>query len=207
LPLAVGDKDMAKLTARQIEDGLRAVGEKARAAGMVLEIAVYGGSAIVLAFNFREATRDVDVVVSGDPRPLRRYAAEVARDKGWDEDWMNDAVKGFVSSRSAAGLRAFRSYPDEADPGLRVLVPTAEYLLAMKCLAMRIDAADDSHDAEDIRNLMRETGRRTAEELIEIVEKFYPANLVTPRVAFGIEQIAEEYGDASDGFPPPAQPR
>src|SRR6185437_9124297 len=42
LPLAVGDKDMAKLTARQIEDGLRAVGEKARAAGMVLEIAVYG---------------------------------------------------------------------------------------------------------------------------------------------------------------------
>src|SRR5712692_6541608 len=121
---------------------------------------------------------------AGAPGSLPRYAAAVAGENGWDADWMNDAVKGFVSARSSAGLRRFRSYPDDDQPGLRVLVPTAEYLLAMKCLSMRIDAADNTHDASDIRDLMRETGRMTAAELIEVVEKFYPTNLVTPRVAF-----------------------
>lgn len=189
---------MARLTARQIEAGLRAIGIKARAAGTLIEIAVYGGAAIVLAFDFRAATKDVDVVVTGDPQPLRQLAAAVAREKGWDTDWMNDAVKGFVSARSSEGLRPFRSYPNDDEPGLRVLVPTAEYLLAMKCLAMRIDAADGTHDASDIHDLMRETGRTTQAQLVEVVEKFYPTNLVTPRVAFGIEQIADAYRERRD---------
>jgi hypothetical protein len=184
---------MANLTARQIESGLRAIGAKAHAAGQLIEIAVYGGAAIVLAFNFRQATKDVDAVSSGNPAVLRRLAAEVARERGWDPDWINDAVKGFVSAKSAEGLRHFRSYPSDDGPGLRVLVPTAEYLLAMKCLAMRIGAADHTHDEGDIYHLMRETGRSTVAKLVEVVEKFYPANLVTPRVAFGIEQIVEEF--------------
>jgi hypothetical protein len=177
---------------------LRAIGIKARAAGTLIEIAVYGGAAIVLAFDFRAATKDVAVVVTGDPRPLRQLAAAVAREKGWDTDWMKDAVKGFVSARSSEGLRPFRSYPNDDEPGLRVLVPTAEYLLAMKCLAMRIDAADGTHDASDIHDLMRETGRTTQAQLVEVVEKFYPTNLVTPRVAFGIEQIADAYRERRD---------
>lgn len=191
---------MARLTARQIEAGLRAIGIKARAAGTLIEIAVYGGSAIVLAFNFRAATKDVDVVVTGDARPLRRFAEAVAREKGWDRDWMNDAVKGFVSARSSEGLRPFRSYPNDDEPGLRVLVPSAEYLLAMKCLSMRIAAADHTHDEADIHDLMRETGRTTRAQLVEVVEMFYPTNLVTPRVAFGIEQIVDAYRDKRDGI-------
>lgn len=90
-------------------------------------------------------------------------------------------------------MRPFRSYPSDDEPGLRVLVPTAEYLLAMKCLARRIDAADGTHDASDVHDPMHETGLTTQAQLIEVVEKFYPTNLVTPRVAFGIEQIVDTY--------------
>lgn len=32
----------------------------------------------------------------------------------------------------------------------RVMVPTPEYLLAMKCLAMRIEREDGTHDLADI---------------------------------------------------------
>jgi len=195
------------LTVEDIEAGFREIGRKAHSAGELIEIAVYGGSAIVLAFDFRRATRDIDVVVKGDARRLRRYAAEVAQDRGWDRDWMNDAVKGFVSVRAAEGLRLFRSYPDDDRPGLRVLVPTPEYLLAMKCLAMRIDAADDSQDLADIRNLMRETGLLTEAALFGAIEAFYPSRLITPRVAFGIRQIAGEYEANPDGLPPAPKPR
>jgi hypothetical protein len=199
--------DGMPLTVADMEAGFREIGRKARAAGDLIEIAVYGGAAIVLAFDFRRATRDVDVVVKGDAGPLRRYAREVAQERGWDPDWMNDAVKGFISARAAAGLRVFRTYPDADRPGLRVLTPTPEYLLAMKCLAMRIDPADDSQDLADIRSLMRETGLTTEAALIETIEAFYPARLITPRVAFGVRQIAQEYGSGPNDVPPPPKPR
>jgi hypothetical protein len=198
---------MTKLTTKAIEAGLRDIGRKARAEGEIIEIAIYGGSAIVLGFRFRRATDDVDVVVSGNPRTLRRYVREIARERGWDENWMNDAVKGFVSAHAAGGLRPFRSYPDEDNPGLRVMVPTAEYLLAMKCMAMRIDAADQSHDLADIRSLMKETGCTDAARILEIVERFYPPDLITPRIAFGIEQIAADYGTRTNGVPTTKKPR
>ena len=195
------------LTRRQIETGLREIGKRAREAGEVIEIALYGGSAIVLVFNFRKATRDVDVVVSGNTSSFRRYAREVALAHGWDESWINDAVKGFVSAKAAEGLKPFRSYPDETNPGLRVMAPTAEYLLAMKCMAMRIDAADQSRDLIDIHALMNETGRTNAGKLLEVVERFYPPSLITPRTLFGIEQIAEDYQDKAHGIPAPTKPR
>jgi hypothetical protein len=49
------------------------------------------------------------------------------------------------------------------------MAPTAEYLLAMKCMAMRIDAADGSQDLADIRALMAETGRTDAARIVEVV--------------------------------------
>lgn len=198
---------MPNLTAKDIETGLRAIGQKARAAGEIIEIAIYGGAAVVLAFRFRNATRDVDAVVSGNPRSLRRYVREVAEEHRWDENWLNDAVKGFLSARGGDALRRYRSYPDERAPGLRVFAPTAEYLLAMKCMAMRIGAADASQDLADIRALMRETGYTDAASLTAVVEGFYPPRLITPRIAFGIEQIAAEYGTDGNGIPKTKKPR
>lgn len=198
---------MAELTAADIESGLAAIGRLAKADGRLIEISVYGGSAIVLAFDFRRTTRDVDIIVHGGDAPLlRRYAAAVAASRGWDRSWLNDAVKGFASARSAEGLRAFRSYPDEEEVGLRVMVPTPEYLLAMKCLAMRIDSADRSHDLADIFALMDHTGLTTRDALIGAVERFYPASLITPRVAFGIQQIAEEHEAKQHALPSPKKP-
>lgn len=179
---------------REIEAGFRDLALRARKERKLFEISVYGGSAIVLAFDFRSTTRDVDVVIHDDARTLRRYAADIAKARNWDPNWLNDAVKGFVSAQSARGLRHFRSYPDEKEPGLRVMVPTAEYLLAMKCMAMRIDAADKSSDQADIHHLMKLTNRTTYEQVIDIVQQFYPAALITPRTDFGIRQIVDAFG-------------
>ena len=50
----------------EIRRGLVRLGELALAEQKIIDIAVYGGSAIVLAWGFRVATRDVDAVVQGD---------------------------------------------------------------------------------------------------------------------------------------------
>ena len=123
------------------------IGEMAVAAGKLVEISVYGGSALVLTLNHRPATRDVDGVFEKDRSFIRRATEMVAAEFGWRSDWLNDGVKGFLSRAGAKTL--FRTFPTEDTPGLRVLVASPGYLFAMKCLAMRIGGASQEDDVSD----------------------------------------------------------
>lgn len=78
-------------------------------------MAIYGGSAIVLTWEFRTSSDDVDVVISGDPSPVRQAARQFAKENGWPEDWLNDAVQG----RTAA--------PDGASGSLESALPQNLY--------------------------------------------------------------------------------
>src|SRR6201989_2211694 len=75
-------------------DAFDRIGRAAVAAGTKLQIAVYGGSALMLASNFRFATEDVDV--SELPRPLPAWLAdplrEIAQTNRGSDDWFNDGV-------------------------------------------------------------------------------------------------------------------
>jgi len=68
--------------------------------GRKLQIAVYGGSALMLASNFRFATEDVDVSALEKPLPewLARIVLEIAEKNGWGDDWFNDGVAFHLSS-------------------------------------------------------------------------------------------------------------
>jgi hypothetical protein len=53
-------------------DAFDQIGRAAVLAGTKLQIAVYGGSARMLASNFRFATKDVDIAEIGPPKSKRR---------------------------------------------------------------------------------------------------------------------------------------
>ncbi len=97
------------------------------------EVYVVGGAVICLALSARTATNDVDALF----RPaaeIRRAAENVAIRLGSDvvpPDWLNDAVKGFLSPKGS-----FQDYREMSN--LRVMTAEPEYLLAMKCMSMRI---------------------------------------------------------------------
>lgn len=177
------------LTREQILSGLARLGELAHNDDKEIELAVYGGSAIVLCFGFRDSTADVDAVVTENGAYVRSLTAKVAAENGWPEDWLNDGVKGFLSSKQ--DLQELRPR-DQDMRGLRLFAPTAEYLLAMKCMAMRIGLPDEETDEQDIKALMRESGKTTSEQVKDIVQAYYPRGRIPARVAFGIEQIADE---------------
>jgi len=181
-----------QLTRQDIEIAFRDLGELARAAGKVIDLAVYGGVAMILGFDARPATRDVDAVARGDPQFLREAVAQVARSRGWTERWLNDAVKGFLSERDPQSLTLFRTYPSEATPGLRVYLARPEYLLAMKCIAMRVDQSESSRDRDDIKALVRHLGVTHADQVLDIVIRYYPKNLIRPKTQFGIEEIMDQ---------------
>jgi hypothetical protein len=174
------------------------LGRSAWAEGTTIEIAVYGGSAFMLIFDWRVATKDVDGVFEADRDTVRRLAARVAEDYGWPADWLNDGVKGFLSARDCeAGMKLLSGeFPSAAEPGLRVFVPRQEYLFAMKCRAMRLGGVDENRDIEDIRRLAVEIDVRTFEEAVALVASFYPQSQLQPKVQFGLEEI---FSDLANG--------
>ena len=152
--------------------------------GVVGEVVIYGGAAMVLAHHARVSTKDVDAVF--EPKAVVYEAAErVTREQDAPRGWLNDAVKGFLS---AAG----NTQPLLDLPHLKVFVAAPEYLLAMKCMSMRLGR--DETDIRDIRFLMRHLELRRADDVFDIVEKYYPRNLIQPKTRFAIEELCGEGG-------------
>ena len=79
-------------------------------AGTKLQIAVYGGSALMLASNFRFATEDVDVSKLDHPLPdwLATVVHEIAEKNHWQEDWFNDGVTFHLSPLADRARRSSR---------------------------------------------------------------------------------------------------
>ena len=181
-------KTFNRTTLRQ---ALHELGRRARTAGKTIEIAIYGGSALMLTYDWRLATRDVDAVFEADRAIIRRLAAEIGEENGWERDWLNDGVKGFLSALDAdpESRRLFGTYPSERKPGLRVMIANPRYLFAMKCRAMRLGGVEASEDVADIRGLAREIGIAGAAEALDLVEAFYPNHLIEPKTRFGLEEM------------------
>lgn len=174
-----------------IELAFERLGELAREAGKIVEISVYGGSALVLTSDFRIGTQDVDAVFESDRTFVRQAATIVADEFGWPSDWINDGVKGFLSTQDSSmeAKVLFRTYPSEEVPGLRVFVATPAYLFAMKSLAMRLGGTGENSDISDIRKLGDELGVRSAQDAFEIVSRYYPLARLSPKTRFGLEEI------------------
>ena len=186
-----------------LEAAFAEIGDRAAQTGKVVEITVYGGSALVLTLQTRPATRDVDAVFEADRGFVRQVAREIAAANGWDESWLNDGVKGFLSraDRDPDSRRLFRSYPTEQAPGLRVFVAAPEYIFAMKCMAMRIGGVEESRDVQDIEALIQVLGLKSFDEAIALVEAFYPAKQVSPKTRFGLEELFDRLGRAPEDGP------
>jgi hypothetical protein len=130
-----------------------------------------------LVFNARESTKDVDAIFEPTGQ-IREAASRVARKLGVPKDWLNEAAKGFF-------LSPIPSVDVLNLPNLRVWAPTAEYMLAMKCVSARFD----THDADDVRFLV---GLKKPRDVFKIVEDFYPRNRVPPKTEYFIEEILQK---------------
>src|ERR1700681_2342714 len=163
-------------------DAFDQIGRAAVRAGTKLQIAVYGGSALMLASNFRFATEDVDVSELEHPLPswLAAVVHEIAEKNEWQYDWFNDGVAFHLSSLADRAIDhlEFGTFPrDGTPPGLVVSVPSAEYLLALKLKAVRVtDPLRGETERLDILNLMRVVGISTVEDAIALLGKYFPVS-------------------------------
>jgi hypothetical protein len=180
------------LTAQDLHNAFMDLGAQARRQGKVIDLAIYGESALMLASNFRIATQDVDAVVEDDQGQVTQWAEAIAQTRNWPHDWLNDGVRTYLSP-NVNGLQEhhalFRAYPSEQEPGLRVFVPSPEYMLAMKLMAMRLDPTGGRSDLADILNLIDVVGLKTPEDVVDFAARFYPEANISGRLRLGIREL------------------
>ena len=141
---------MNPFTQTDIRRLLELLNEELRKTDTQAELFLVGGAVMCLAYAARPSTQDVDAVFR-PAKQIREAAARVASRAHVDPHWLNDAVKGFMSTQ--ADFAPFL----ELDH-LRVMVAQPEYMLAMKCLSMRLGA--EFRDEDDIRYLLRQLSQR-----------------------------------------------
>lgn len=157
-----------ELTRAMVEKALRRLGELAAADEIQLEIALYGGTAMMLAYDRRVITRDVDAVVIPS-NVAERYIRQVAQELSLHEKWLNDDVRVYLGARGQT--RPLEKFSDS--PGLRINVATAGYLLAMKALACRDALPGYEGDLADLEWLIRKMKIRSVEEIQEYIDRYY----------------------------------
>lgn len=175
-----------KLTKENILAALDRLNELLHEKGVLGELCIFGGAAMVLAFDARESTRDVNGIFV-PKEEVTAASRQVAEEFGFEPDWLNDGVKGFVSDEAEITSDGMPVYSN-----LRIMRPTTEYLLAMKCLASRAAEFGTEGDRADIITLLKQIGLTDPAEVCNMVASYYRESLLPPRVRFYIEELISE---------------
>ena len=164
----------------QLLNALDEIGQAAIDAKARLDIAVFGGSALMLASNFRFSTEDVDMAELGHPWPewLSAAVGRIAQRNRWSEDWLNDGVTFHLSpiADPLRDLLAYGTFPRRNEKvGLTVFVPQARYMLALKLKARRMsDLGKGAKDLSDVAHLLGVLDIKDIEQAIAILAEYFP---------------------------------
>ena len=173
---------MAGLSAKQLHRLFRELNDELAASDCKGELYLVGGAVMCLAHAARPSTEDVDAFFR-PAREVREAAARVAVRSGIPADWLNDAVKGFMSE-----LGSYRPWLELSH--LRVMVAQPQYLLAMKCLAFRIGA--EFHDEDDVRFLLRLLEIRSYAKALETITHYYPHERFPHKTLYALGELLPE---------------
>lgn len=165
------------------------MGEIAAKEGHHFEIAVFGGSALSLSFDWRESTMDIDYMpVKGAASDINALANKACAELGWPTDILRDDVTIFAAENAeiipqgdypTVSQDMYEAHDAERNGFLRVFLASPEYLLSMKILSMR--SSIETQDCRDVWNLLDHCGLSTVDEAEKIVGQFYPDQSVPVR--------------------------
>jgi hypothetical protein len=192
--LGMTDPSRSSLSIDTVVSAFEVMGEYLRERELLGEIAIYGGTAILLQFDWRKTTEDVDAVIRTNEREgaVKDAIAYAALRLGLPDDWLNNFVGGFTpETEPDAFFCAYGTYPRGAAPGLRVFLAKPEYLCAMKLKALERENVGNK-DFEDAVRLGLEIGIGTADELARLFVSFFPQEALDPIASARLPEVARE---------------
>ena len=170
---------MSVLTEADLRRLFALLNEELSRSNTIGELYLVGGAVMCLALKARPSTRDVDGVFHPVTQ-VREAAARVAAVAQIDAHWLNDAVKAYLSARGDFAPFLTLSH-------LRVMTAQPAYLLAMKCLSMRIGL--EFRDEEDVRFLLRLLDVRSYDEALAILAQYYPLERFPQKTLYALQEL------------------
>lgn len=150
------------LNRQQLDAALERLAHHLHRRGVHAELYLFGGGAMVLAYNARDATMDLDAAIRDHHGPVVAEARAVAEQLGLPSWWLNEQATSYlpVAHDSDATTVLDR-------PGLTVTAASPRHLLAMKIRAAR------QSDIADIIFLARHLGATSAEQAERIAAEVF----------------------------------
>lgn len=178
----------SKLAFPVFHRAFRALAAKLERKGVVGQVHVVDGPAMLLAYDSRVTSRDTDALFSPDG-PMLEAIHEVADEMGWPRTWLNNQASSYVSRT-----------PGEGSPVcdhlfLHVVAKPAHHLLAMKVVA-----AHSVWDGEDICLLLDRLRITTAAGVWEIVTRHFPGQTISDRSRLLVEGLLTTAAAAAEPF-------
>lgn len=179
-------KPNRRLTRADVTRALTRLGELCAQRQSKVEIAIYGGTVMMFAYDCRTATKDIDAIFH-PPEVIEPLIAQIAEELNLPENWMNSGVKDFVAPREAK-----TAFEELQVPGLMITRPSPEYLLAMKCMAGRLPSPFRAGDLADIKFLLRKLAIKSIKQIDLLVGEFYGEGGLEPGKRWLVEQLIKE---------------
>lgn len=162
------------------DDVLWAVAEIARrleGTEIQVTLSVIGGAAMVLQHNAeRGSTDDIDTWIAGSREArgaLERIVDEIATERGWPRDWLNDRAARNAFIPEGVGSDDFTIIIE----GTNVTVRVAQ---ARLMFVMKLHAARGRRDFDDLDVLVALCSIASREGAIELYERSYPEHVLKP---------------------------
>lgn len=153
------------------------------------EIIIVGGASILLNYNFRQATQDIDAFNSTSTSSIKRAINEVTDKYNLENSWINS---DFIYTNSyTPRLREFSEFYKQYSNCVSIYTIKDEYLIAMKIVSARLYKNDLSDivgillDSENhityesidkAMNDLYDGWSRTNVEIVEIVKNILSMN-------------------------------
>ena len=178
--------ESGQLTRGSIVAALQELSDRMGEKGQHGEILIIGGAAMILAYQNREGTKDIDAII--DPKTtINKITKEMADYHGLPEGWLNDAAKAFVPENTVQVTEGVPQFPN-----LTVYLPEARALFAMKAQSSRLDptpAGQESRDMIDLRTLVKVLGIQGQDDAEVAIQKYLPPEKIPLRFWYALDEI------------------
>lgn len=158
-----------QLTKEQIDLYLKKFAKEQRkiTKNVDIDIVIIGGGAIVLNYNFRGMTQDLDIIKPNKLLNIKDAVNKVADEFDLPSNWMND---DFITTKSySPNLRNYATYYRTFSNYIHFYTIKDEYLIAMKLVSDR----NYKFDMSDIVGIIKENENISYENIKQAILNLY----------------------------------
>ena len=154
---------VSDLNRDEMESALAELADKLNAHNVKAKIYLVGGAVMVLAFDARFTTADIDGSIYPTDDVLA-VAAEIGERRGLGAEWLNTSASQFIPVFKEPNWK-----PILKSGNVEIVAADERSMLAMKMRAGR-----GSRDRRDINFLFKRCGITSIAEALELYEEFFP---------------------------------